>query len=239
MVILMSPDSGAGAAGDGHRVSYVGLSAWAAEIPAVRSTYAAVKRASRELYRTRMVQLLDRHELPILFNRRGLLGCGVEIGVQQGLFSESVLSRWEGKHLISVDPWRAAGGDYHDEANVSQESHDSYYQETVERLAPFAARSTIWRMYGDEAAERIPHHSMDFVYLDARHDYDSVLSDLNTWIDKVRPGGVFCGHDYMDAVAPVGEFGVKAAVGDFFVVRPEKVKATVRDRPWRSWFVVL
>lgn len=227
------------AAASARHSSYLRLSAWAAESPLIRSSYDTIKRATRPLYRTGYVQLLDRHELPVLFNTRGLLGCGVEIGVQQGLFSESLLNSWRGRHLISIDPWRAAEQDYHDTANVAQEVHDAFYEETAQRLAPFGERSSIWRMFGEEGAERIPHHSMDFVYIDARHDYDSVISDLSTWIDKVRPGGVLCGHDYMDADASDADFGVKAAVGDFFSVRPHKVKATLRDLPWRSWYVLL
>jgi hypothetical protein len=226
--------------------SYARLRSWAAERPVVRSGYGAVKHVGRPFYRTRLVPLLDRHELPILFNSCRLLGCGVEVGVQLGLFSESLLGSWHGKHLISVDPWRLAEADYQDPANVSQERHDSNHAETVQRLASFGERSTIWRMYGDEAAERIPHHSMDFVYLDARHDYGSVMSDLATWVDKVRPGGVICGHDYIDAVvsygelgANHGEFGVKGAVDDFFAKREQKVKVTLLDYPWRSWYVML
>lgn len=225
---------------------YAGLRSWASERPAIKSSYHTIKRAGRPLYRSGLVQLFDRNELPILFNSRGLLGCGVEVGVQAGLFSEALLNSWHGKHLISVDPWRVAEADYHDSANAPQEKHDSNHEETVQRLAPFGERSTIWRMYGDEAAERIPHHSMDFVYLDARHDYDSVMSDIATWIDKVRPGGVLCGHDYLDAFVSYGEFGdnygefgVKGAVDAFFAKRRQKIKVTLLDFPWRSWYVVL
>ena len=218
---------------------YLELSARAADSRLLKSAYGAAKAASRPLYRTPYVQLLDRHELPLLFNARGLLGCGVEIGVQQGLFSESLLTRWKGKHLISVDPWREAGADYLDGANVAQDAHDRFHRETLERLAPFGARSSVWRMYGDEAAERIAHHSMDFVYIDARHDYEAVLSDLATWIDKVRPGGVLCGHDYVDADEDTG-FGVKRAVDEFFASeRRLPVKVTLRDRPWRTWYVLM
>lgn len=180
------------AASASHR-AYLRFSAWAAQSPWISSGYASIKRAGRPLYRTDYVQLLDRHELSILFNRRRLLGCGVEVGVQRGIFSESLLDSWRGRHLISIDPWRAAEADYHDAANVPQGDHDAFYEETVKRLARFGERSSVWRMYGDEGAERIPHHSIDFVYLDARHDYRSVASDLAVWIDKVRPGACCAG----------------------------------------------
>ena len=194
----------------------------------------------RPTYRSKRAVLPLRSEIPFLLNRRGLLGCGAEIGVQRGEFSEILLEHWRGAHLISVDPWQAAPPDeYDDISNVSQDEHDAYHAETVERLARFGSRSTIWRQTGEEAAERIPHHSLDFVYLDARHDYDSVLSDLTDWYDKVRPGGIFAGHDYLDGHLASGEYGVRSAVDEFCRAKGLDVSATLADRPWRSWWLTV
>jgi predicted O-methyltransferase YrrM len=60
-----------------------------------------------------------------------------------------------------------------------------------------------------EQSEKIQDNSLDMVYIDAAHDYDSVMADLNAWYPKVKSGGFICGHDYHDV------FGVKKAVGDF------------------------
>jgi Methyltransferase domain len=180
-----------------------------------------------------------REELPLLLNRRGLVGCAVEIGVKRGEFSELLLRRWQGRHLISVDPWRAAEpDDYVDVANVSQEQHDAFHAETVERLAPFGERSTIWRDFGSDAAARIPHHCLDFVYLDARHDRESVAEDLADWYPKVRPGGILAGHDYVDGLFAEGEFGVRSAV-DEFAARHGVVVSSTLDPPWPSWWMVI
>jgi hypothetical protein len=181
-----------------------------------------------------------REELPHLLNRRGLLGCAVEVGVKQGEFSEMLLRHWRGRHLISVDPWQAApAADYDDVANVQQSEHDAFYAETLQRLAQFGERSTVWRMTGAAAAERIPHHCLDFVYLDARHDEASVREDLGHWFPKVRPGGIIAGHDYLDGQIPAGDFGVKSAVDRFFAAQQLRVQATWADPPWRSWWVAL
>jgi FkbM family methyltransferase len=192
----------------------------------------------RSTYAHSLAFLTTRNELPLVLNARGLFGCGVEIGVQRALYSAQLLASWKGSHLISVDPWsEAPSAEYIDIANVKQAEHDQIYAEACNRLAVFGSRSTIWRETSAEAAKRVPHHSLDFVYIDARHDYASVMEDLEAWFDKVRPGGVFAGHDYIDGMFPAGEFGVKSAVDKFFSQRGIAVFATSNDGPFVSWMV--
>jgi hypothetical protein len=186
-----------------------------------------------------------RTDLPALLNRRGLRGTGAEVGVKRGLFSEVILKSWEGERLISVDPWmEAPAEDYADVSNVEQAQHERFYEETAERLAQFGGRSLIWRMTSVEAAARVDRQSLDFVYLDARHDYNSVREDLEHWFEKIRPGGVFAGHDYLDAVRAHAVVGVKSAVDEFFGTRELPVRQTYVDAPEApgpppSWIVVL
>ncbi len=191
---------------------------------------------ARQTYASTLAFLTSRTELPVMLNERGLHGCGVEIGVKQGEYSEFLLSCWRGRHLISVDPWLEEEADkYVDIANVEQSQHERYLAETRQRLGRFGARSSIWRMTSLEANERIPRHSLDFVYIDARHDYASVLEDLEAWYDKVRPGGIIAGHDYLDGMLPAGEFGVKRAVDEFFGERGLIVYPTLADGPFLTW----
>ena len=39
--------------------------------------------------------------------------------------------------------------------------------------------------------------SLDFVFIDADHKYQSVAADINHWRPKVREGGVIAGHDFV------------------------------------------
>ena len=39
-------------------------------------------------------------------------------------------------------------------------------------------------------------YSLDFVYIDGNHKYDSVIEDLNTWYPKVKYRGIIAGDDY-------------------------------------------
>jgi hypothetical protein len=184
-------------------------------------------RRYRFTYRRTIHRVPSRDELPALLNARGLLERGAEIGVKQGRYSDELLSNWRGGELISIDPWLSADPDeYVDRSNVSQDRFDEFHEETRKRLAGYGARSTIWRLTSVEAAAKVPDHSLDFVYIDARHDYDSVKEDVEAWCSKVRPGGIMAGHDYVDGDLPEGEFYVKSAVDEFFGDREIPVHGT-------------
>jgi hypothetical protein len=184
-------------------------------------------RRYRFTYRRTIDHVPARDELPALLNARGLNGRGAEIGVKQGKYSDELLSNWHGDELVSIDPWLSADPEeYVDRSNVAQDEFDRYYEETRERLSGFGSRSSIWRMTSVEAAAQVPDHSFDFVYIDARHDYESVKEDLEAWCAKVRPGGILAGHDYVDGDLPQGEFYVKSAVDEFFGERDIHVHST-------------
>jgi hypothetical protein len=175
----------------------------------------------------------------LLLNSMNLTGTGVELGVRKGHFSEHLLGYWVGSQLISIDSWAAAPTDeYVDISNVTQDEHDANYAETNRRLARFGHRSTVWRITGDEARPRLGDEMLDFVYLDARHDRQSVAADLALWWSSVRPGGVMAGHDYLDGERPEGVYGVRSAVDGFFSALGLPVHGTTDDVPWPSWVVL-
>ena len=59
-----------------------------------------------------------------------------------------------------------------------------------------------------KSAEHFIDETIDFVFIDACHNYAKVLEDLNSWFPKVKPGGYLGGHDYP---AP----SIRQAVKDF------------------------
>lgn len=61
------------------------------------------------------------------------------------------------------------------------------------------------------AAKLFEDASLDFVFLDAAHDFTSVTEDLHAWWPKIRVGGTLAGHDYDQ-----GWTGVRQAVNQFF-----------------------
>ena len=90
-----------------------------------------------------------------------------------------------------------------------------------------------------DAAGRVSDRSLDFVYLDAGHDYASVRQDLELWFGKVRPGGIVAGSNFVDGDLFEGSFAVRSAVSEFFAARDLEVRTTALDAPWVTWFVAL
>jgi predicted O-methyltransferase YrrM len=193
-------------------------------------------------YATSLEHVPTRDQLPLLLVSRGLDGTAVEIGVQRGRYSEFLLAHWTGRRLISVDPWLEAPDEqYVDRANVAQQTQERRYCEAIRRLERFGDRSEIWRTTSVEAARRVEPGTLDFVYVDARHDYASVLEDLESWWPKLKPGAIMAGHDYVDGDLPNGVFGVRSAVDTFFSRLGLRVYATdgrpARVEVFPTWIV--
>lgn len=170
-------------------------------------------------------------------NGLGLEGSGAEIGVKAGFFSNHLLATWKGSRLYSIDPWSWEPGDnYVDKANVSQEEHEEFRELAESLLAQHAGRSRVLRLSSDRAYQVFAKESLDFVYLDARHDYQSVRSDILRWWSRIRRGGILAGHDYLDGHLPQGEFGVKMAVDEFAESVLAEVMVTQED-DWPSWLL--
>jgi hypothetical protein len=178
--------------------------------------------------------LAYRHQLPQLLAARGYTGTGVEIGVQRGLYSELILSGSHLSRLILVDPWREFES-YEDIANVVQAEQDNALADARARLAKFGDRAEFWRMPSLEAAPLIEDRSLDFIYIDARHDYASMLEDLTAWFPKIKPRGLFAGHDYVDGTFPEGDFGVRSAVDEFCAQHRFTVYSTYAETAWSTW----
>lgn len=105
---------------------------------------------------------------------------GAELGVDKGILFGMLLKAIPDLHLIGVDvfPDRLR-------------SHRAF--EYAEQFAPNARL-----IVGDsvEAAQQVEDGSLDFVFIDADHSYESVTRDIDAWRWKVRKGGWLGGHDY-------------------------------------------
>jgi len=127
-----------------------------------------------------------------------LIGSGpyrmAEIGVYKGDHFAEFLAP-DGvpiKTAWLIDSWaREFPGGY---AGHTQEEWNELYMLTLSRFSSLPHIHVI-RLTSVEAAPFLPN-DLDFVYLDAAHDYESVTQDIKTWYPKIRPGGLIWGDDY-------------------------------------------
>jgi predicted O-methyltransferase YrrM len=141
--------------------------------------------------------LYDRTKFGPLLEARNFTD-GAEIGVQHGYHAEALLRAWPScRSFKLIDLW-AQQELYKDHANVDNNAQEKIFQSAKNRLARFQDKTEFLRMLSVEAAQKIPDTSLDFVYVDARHDYCGVLEDLEAFYPKLRPGAIMAGHDYMD-----------------------------------------
>ncbi len=134
---------------------------------------------------------------------------GAEVGVERGRFSKIICQVNPQLKLYVIDCWQTYKG-YRD--HVSQERLDEFYLETKTRLTPFNCH--IIRDWSIEAVKRFADESLDFVFIDASHDYEHVKEDIREWSKKVKRGGIVAGHDYIDKMHGI-TYGVKRAVNEW------------------------
>lgn len=70
------------------------------------------------------------------------------------------------------------------------------YEIFIENMNPVKDFYIPLKMTSIEASEKFQDRSLDFVFIDASHEYEDVKNDINVWIKKVKIGGVLAGHDY-------------------------------------------
>ena len=133
----------------------------------------------------------------------------VEVGVLEGaslsfLISEIINAEKDIK-VIAVD--------YFDDICISKNSLEKFRENmklAQDRFTLFVEESAV-------AAQRFPDKSLDFVFIDAAHDYENVRTDIMAWLPKMKIDGIMAGHDYIPTYP-----GVVKAVDEIFKDKVDK-----------------
>lgn len=171
--------------------------------------------------------MVNRVELAKYFGTLGFTK-GAEIGVFAGYYSEILINNVPNLSLLAIDNWERSWGRSKPEA--------------YGRLKQYPGVKII-EQPSVEAARMVPDESLDFVYIDAAHDYENVKADIEAWTPKVRKGGVVSGDDYYHMRS--GNTGVIDAVDEFVKKHGYKLEITgwddknpiEDDRQPNFWFV--
>lgn len=108
--------------------------------------------------------------------------------------------------FYTVDTWRGTGDDPHFGELLAKHSGD-IYEAFLANMASCGVTEYVHPIHATSswAAASFQDASIDFIFVDGAHDYDSVHSDLTIWLPKLKVGGTMGGHD-------VGFPGVDKAV---------------------------
>lgn len=127
-------------------------------------------------------------DLIALLKPRLLVELGVDRGESYFTFCQAVAEHHTGTRCFGIDTWRGdqhAGG--YDETTFTQVSEHN--------RANYEKFSTLLRATFDEALPRFAENSIDVLHLDGLHTEAAVRHDLQSWLPRLRPGGLLLLHD--------------------------------------------
>lgn len=136
----------------------------------------------------------------------------IEIGVKEGKNALSIYNVLEPFNLFLVDVW----------------DNKKDYDKTKKKFIEYENVHIIKKSSLD-ASKDFPDDYFNFIYIDALHNYKSVISDLQFWFPKLQKNGIFAGHD-------IHNINVKNAVKDFIEIIGSNIDLKI-DYP-NDWYFV-
>ena len=88
---------------------------------------------------------------------------------------------------------------------------DWLYYQFLQNTRPVCDIITPIRMTSLDAVSLYENRSLDFIFIDASHEYEDVKKDIIAWYPKLKLGGIIAGHDY------TSYDGVKQAVDEILI----------------------
>jgi len=101
--------------------------------------------------------------------------------------------------IYAIDTWQGSDEkDHHDKISSMNKNNTSPYDQFINNIRCFDISKSIIpvRKTSVQAARQFKDNSLDLVIIDASHEHDDVVIDINTWLPKVKKGGILAGDDY-------------------------------------------
>jgi predicted O-methyltransferase YrrM len=152
-----------------------------------------------------LTTLFDSPEWPRIYRQqasRGILdelqnlpspAIGIEIGVGLGMNSWFMLTECPNIAVLTGVDHYAAYVDW--DKPVSRTEAEANYMILQANMPLMGDRFNFIREDSQVAAAQLEDEAYDFVFIDGGHSMKQVLADLDSWVPKVRPGGLVAGHD--------------------------------------------
>ena len=144
---------------------------------------------------------------------------GLEIGCDIGDTAVFLLESNPTLFLNSIDPYE----NYMDWNGRMLNDREEWLTKMTERTNKFPGRFKLHRMTSDAAVDSFEDESFDFIFIDGLHTYEQLTIDCANYYPKLKPGGIFAGHDY--TVIP----GVNKAANEFAAKINKQILTTECD----------
>jgi predicted O-methyltransferase YrrM len=117
----------------------------------------------------------------------------VEIGVWKGRSTKVLLEASEG-FVHAVDHFKGTDKDGDPWSGILAKEQDvkAKFMENVGHYPNLR----LHEMPSKEASMFFEDGDVDMVFIDGDHTYRGVKGDIDTWLPKIKKGGLICGHDY-------------------------------------------
>ena len=119
---------------------------------------------------------------------RTFVELGTHLGNSYFAFCQSVRENKLDTRCYAVDTWMGddQAGFYSDDIYKFVSEYNKEY---------FSEFSTLLRGWFDDYTGSFEDDSIDLLHIDGFHSYEAVKHDFETWLRKVRPGGIILFHD--------------------------------------------
>ena len=147
-------------------------------------------------------------------------------------YSDIVNKYPSGSHFVEIGSWKGKSSSYmvveilNSNKNIKFDCVDTWHG-SAEHGGVYSNNNTLYdiftenmkslkeyhnpiRMSSVDASKMYKDASLDFVFIDASHEYEHVKEDISCWLPKLKSGGTIAGHDYP------GWDGVKKSVDEKF-----------------------
>lgn len=155
-------------------------------------------------------------ELEYLASLAAKSGSIVEIGSWSGRSARAFADNTPGL-VFCVDTW---ADNAYGSAPAEMTCHPDWLWKEFGKNVGYEHHVMAWRMNSVQCAALVANQGFkfDLIFIDAGHNYEDVVADINAWRPLLATDGVLCGHDYTTVHHPGVVQAVDELIPNFRVV---------------------
>lgn len=132
-------------------------------------------------FRENLPSLLNQVERPVFYDGP----IGVELGVAKGEYSKQIIQKYNFSQFYMIDWWK-------------KPNHILSYLRLL-KLKPDRTQIFVLRGAFEDFVDIFADSFFDFIYIDGVAGTGQMEGQtIRDWLPKIKPDGIFAGHDYCD-----------------------------------------